>query len=100
MTLPPLPIPQDDWPSRWLVLPSWRVLHRVAEIEWEDGEMIVGEGVTVCGRRGRLRMPGVFSRIGLKRCTKCCRALGIPQGEGHPYNEGVYEDGDVPPRFP
>lgn len=94
----PLPIPQDDWRSRWLVLPRWGVIHRVAAIEWEDPEdMISGTGTTVCGRTGRLRMPGIFSRMGLKRCPKCCTILGIPQGGGNPYNEHIYDTGDVPP---
>lgn len=87
MTQAPLFIPDDHWRSRWLVLPSWGALHRVASITWEDPpDMIAGEGVTVCGRRGRLQMPGLFSRMGLPRCAACCRALGIPSGNGAPAN--------------
>lgn len=92
---PPLPLTQDHWRSRWLVLPRWRNLHRVAEIAWADGEMIYGQGTTVCGKKGRLAMPGIFARLGLKRCRSCCRSLGIPHGDGAPFNEGLLEPGDV-----
>jgi hypothetical protein len=94
----PLPIPQENWRSRWLVLPRWGALHRVAEIAWDDddpGEMIAGSGLTVCGKRGRLVMPGVLSRMGLTRCPKCCKAMGIPNGRGCPGNDGILEPDDV-----
>lgn len=84
----PLPLPNDDnWRSRWLQLPVGDRLHRVSEIAWEDedGERY-GHGTTVCGRRGHLRMPGIFSRMWLPRCVHCCRLLGIPEGDGAPYN--------------
>lgn len=94
--LPPaaLPIHGDHWRSRWLVLPAWGALHRVAKIDWWEGEMIRGPGTTVCGRTGFLMMPGIFSRMGLGRCRHCCARLGIPQGEGAPKNalQGEHED--------
>lgn len=83
---PPLPLPRTNWRSRWLVNARWQVLHRVSAIDWEDGEMISGAGVTVCGLKGRLTMPGLVSRMSLKRCTRCCRLLRIPQGDGAPFN--------------
>jgi len=87
MTHPPLDT-GTDWRRRWSVLPGWRRLHRVSEIvyDWED---VAGDGVTVCGRRGRLRMPGILSRTALPRCAHCCAALGIPRGDGAPFNEGI-----------
>jgi hypothetical protein len=90
----PLPLPPDRWRSRWLVFPDGRrkpVLHRLAEIDWwepADDEMIRGDGVTVCGKRGFLHMPGVLSRIGLPRCGACCRLTGVPGGDGAPWNQG------------
>lgn len=69
--------------------PRWRVLHRVATIEWgglEPEAMISGVGVSVCGLEGALQMPGILSRMGLPRCAKCCRRLGIPTGDGAPFN--------------
>lgn len=86
LPFPPLRINKDHWRSRWLVTRRWTVLHRVSAIEWQDGEMIEGPGVTVCGHHAHLRMPGIFSRMGLPRCKVCCRRLGIPAGDGAPYN--------------
>lgn len=86
----PLDIPDQHWHSRWLVFPdSWDRLHRVAEIEWDDEDMTGGYGVTVCGRRGRLIMPGLISRLSLPRCAHCCRMLGVPRGNGSPYQSGA-----------
>ena len=57
--------------------------------EWEmDGLIPIGiQGTTACGLSGRLSMPGIFSRIGAPRCKKCCRKVGIPDGNGAPYND-------------
>lgn len=86
--LTPLAIPDDEWRSRWLQFnPRGRRLHRVAEIVWWDGEMIRGDGVAVCGQRGFMAMPGIFSRMDAQRCPRCCRALGIPNGYGAPANQ-------------
>ncbi len=84
--LAPLKTPRDHWRSRWLQFSGGEALHRVSVIAWEDGEMIRGTGTTVCGARGRLLMPGIFSRMGAPRCAHCCRALGLPRGEGAPFN--------------
>lgn len=92
---PPLPLPRDNWRSRWLVNSQWQLLHRVSSIQWNDGDMTSGQGVTVCGSSWRLTMPGLFSRTGLKRCPKCCRLLSIPQGGGAPFNVLVGDDADV-----
>lgn len=85
----PLPIPDERWRSRWLVLPSWSRLHRVAEVAWDSEDMTRGTGLTVCGRRGTLVMPGLLSRMDLPRCAHCCDALGVPRGDGAPYNQGI-----------
>lgn len=94
MTRQPLPLPLEDWRSRWLYKgPRPSRIHRISEIEWGSGsqwgepdEKIDGEGVAVCGVRGYWHMPGILSRMGLKRCERCCKALGIPQGNGAPFN--------------
>ncbi len=89
MSRQPLPLSGQPF-CRWLVLPvSWNRLHRIAEMNWEDGEMIAGRGVTLCGRRGRMCMPGVCSRLGLPRCAHCCRLAGVPRGDGVPWNQGI-----------
>lgn len=96
LTLPlrmPLPLDDNHWRSRWLVLPSWNRLHRVAEIAWDDDDdgMRQGVGTTMCGRTGFLVMPGIFSRMGLPRCAHCCRLTGVPTGDGAPYNDDIPE---------
>jgi hypothetical protein len=74
-----------------MVLPSWRVLHRVASGVVEEDDFVgVRKGVTVCGQRGTLQMPGIFSRMGRPRCKRCCKRLGVPPGNGAPYNEGMH----------
>ena len=118
----PLFLAQDDWRSRWLVSPDDDFLHRVAEMDWgeyppemleeiseEDRtspeqlaefkrdaqeEKIEGIGKAICGLSGYMHMPGIFSRMGLKRCPECCKLMNIPEGKGCPYNEGILEEGD------
>jgi len=73
--------------SRWLVFESWDVLHRISQIEWNHAwNQFGGDGVTVCGEKGYLQIPQVFSRHFLNRCEDCCRLLGLPKGRGTPYN--------------
>ena len=109
------PLETNSWRSKWLVFKTWNKLHRVSEIIWEiecykdptkpeecqfgdcvrnkrcvgADDQIRGEGITICGRKGSLMMPGIFSRIGLPRCSRCCDILGIPRGEGAPFNQGI-----------
>lgn len=86
------PLPGLPAPRRWLVLPAWGVLHRVSAIEWSaDHDETQGQGVTCCGRSGVLAMPGVFSRIGLPRCKRCCKVAGVPEGNGAPFNHDIEE---------
>jgi hypothetical protein len=77
------------WYLRWLVTPRYSVLHRVAWIDWESPASPNGVGMTACGRMDLLLVPGVFSRLLLKRCTRCCAVADVPRGVGAPYNEGI-----------
>lgn len=58
------------------------VAERQSDDWWTDGE-----GTTLCGVSSYLNYPGIFSRMGCYRCWRCCRALGIPPGKGHPKND-------------
>jgi len=78
-----------DWRCRWLVTPAWGALHRVSSITWDDDDRIAGYGATACGRFARMFMPGFVSRMGLRRCSACCRAAGVPPGVGAPFNQGI-----------
>lgn len=82
---------REEWVYRWLVLPSWGRLHRVRRLS-NHGRLMDGEGIrgrTVCGRRGKLIVPGFMSRLGLPRCTVCCKRLGVARGDGAPCNKGI-----------
>lgn len=52
-----------------------------------DDDDTSGFASTLCGRSSWLEIPGVFSRMGTKRCKKCCRAAKIPTGVGSPKND-------------
>lgn len=92
MTAYPTPENHGMW---WLTTAAgWNRLHAVPETELTVEEMHAGrdEGEgdhlrTACGRSLHLLYPGVLSRLGLTRCWRCCRKLGIPKGNGTPCNE-------------
>ncbi|WP_329215158.1 hypothetical protein OG352_06170 [Streptomyces sp. NBC_01485] len=78
----------------WLCCGKWRVLHAV------PGTAVTVEGMreaidsnmpirarAACGLRRGWWMPGIASRLGRRRCTACCVALGIPPGQGTPAND-------------
>lgn len=91
---PPLQLPDTDWRRRWLTLGAGDCLHRVSAIVWDHDEVrTAGKGVTVCGRRGRLHVPGILSRMHGERCGQCCEALDIPRGHGAPGNSGESWEG-------
>lgn len=90
---------------RWLYAPpNYRVLHRLAAMTWNSDDDPEADyagrcctGVAVCGyatkgdggriRSGMFFMPGIFSRMGLPRCAKCCAKVGLPKGDGTPWND-------------
>lgn len=74
----------------WVVTPTGNVLHKLdafddplaAENEWG------GAGRLTCGLWTEwLRLPGLFERMGLPRCKRCCHRVGFPQGVGSPKND-------------
>jgi hypothetical protein len=80
-------IPDREWRFRWLVTDSWNRLHRITEgtITREEFVGVIG-GRTLCGLKGDFMMPGILSRMGLRRCGHCCRKARIPCGDGAPFN--------------
>lgn len=78
----------------WLTTRSaWRRLHavpadRITPEELQDAldDCEPLTRMTACGRTLRFTYPGLLSRFGMSRCAHCCRALGIPAGEGTPCN--------------
>jgi hypothetical protein len=91
MTSHPIPENHGAW---WLVHGRWRVLHAIREdsITQQDMRTAIdyAEPLTreaVCGTVRAWVMPGMGSRLGLRRCVPCCRRLGILNGCGTPANE-------------
>ena len=72
-----------DW---WYGPPRYRVLH-AAEVTYDPSLDTAGEGMSVCGWQTTFAIPGIFSRMSLPRCAKCCDKLGYPRGTGSPKND-------------
>lgn len=93
MTSHPIPENAGAW---WLVCGKWRTLHAIPGALLTTDQMRdnidTGQRPTLraaCGLRRTWSMPGIGSRLGLRRCTACCTALGIPAGYGTPANEAA-----------
>ena len=81
----------------WLTGRTWGRLHYFAGIgdaEWavwweadSDPGYLHNALTAACGRTVLTTLPGIFSRMGMPRCSGCCRALGIPDGNGAPLND-------------
>jgi len=91
VTSHPIPENAGHW---WLCCGKWRRLHAVpSERASPDGmreaidNNVPVRGRAACGIRRGWWMPGIGSRLGRRRCTPCCHALGIPPGNGTPANE-------------
>jgi len=73
----------------WWITRSGNYLHS-AQVDYYSFSKygnVGGRGITACGRRTELWIPGIFSRMGLLRCSRCCRILGYPEGRGSPKND-------------
>jgi|SRR5215472_17388103 len=96
------PIREDPELFKWYARVDWvlamagrRVLHAVPDDAWTAvHEQEIAEGWAVftpirlaCGCRARVFIAGMFSRLGARRCARCCRATGLPPGIGAPKND-------------
>lgn len=70
-------------------------LHFVGSVtEWTQ-EMVDGGGLhlrAACGLRAQMALPGVLARLGRPRCKRCCKAIGITQGNGCPANDKTCQE--------
>jgi hypothetical protein len=78
----------------WLCCGKWRRLHAIPgpDITPEQIRDAIDENRPLqrratCGLRRGWWMPGIGSRLGLRRCSACCQTLGVPHGHGTPANE-------------
>jgi len=71
----------------WVTIGVGERLH--CPIEWVDPDYDAYDehGLTACGRRGWLSIPGVLTRMGATRCRFCCKKVGFPPGKGSPKND-------------
>lgn len=84
----------------WLVGNNWRTLHYVAGIDattwdnWWEPDSVPGyqarQLTAMCGTVIQADLPGMMSRMGLRRCARCCDRLRIPRGNGAPVNDPAF----------
>ena len=85
----------NDSHWEWMVCSTWQRLHYIADESVRERFGDTGEsqgGHAICGVDAVWNIPGPHSRIGLPRCAHCCKALGIPRGNGIPLNERAQQD--------
>ena len=83
----------SQWAARWVYFNEGSVLHRVALVISTAEETAEVQGVTLCGRAGRLTMPGFVGRLAAPRCHRCCSLRGTPRGHGAPFNDPTLDRG-------
>lgn len=81
----------------WLRTATGAVLHHATIPgigEDPDGDVVeelwdqVGPVKLDCGQTAKfVWIPGMFSRMGCRRCSRCCRVNGLPPGIGSPKND-------------
>lgn len=91
MTAHPIPENAGHW---WLVCGKERRLHAIPSAQATAQQIRDAidtnqphRARATCGLRRGWWMPGLFSRLGRRRCTPCCHALTIPTGYGTPANQ-------------
>lgn len=96
MTSHPTPDNRGHW---WLTCGKQRRLHAIPGAAASPGRMrdAIDDALPIHARAAcRLSrgwwMPGMFSRLGRRRCTPCCHTLGIPPGYGTPANQTHTEE--------
>lgn len=72
----------------WLITNRGNVLHHPHSGDPNPDVMGYHDVQFSCGRTSRWAwIPGVFTRMGAKRCDRCCDRLGYPRGKGSPKND-------------
>lgn len=80
-------IAEWDWlyaPPRYKILHHFPLTPEQAAELWYDMPTVT----STCGKVTQApRIPGWFSRMSLKRCSRCCDLLGYPRGKQSPKND-------------
>lgn len=65
-----------------------RLLHYATGLDFRDGETSWPDVRFACGQRvGWAAIPGISTRMTLRRCGACCAVRGLPRGKGSPKND-------------
>lgn len=78
--------------THWLVTATGTYFHHAA-LPPDDLLDLVDDGALYnvkfdCGRRAPVAYtPGVLERQSTPRCPRCCKATGLPKGNGTPHND-------------
>ena len=67
--------------------PTIHAPSKTARSDFDDWDGSVVRGESLCGIGWGLEIPGIFSRMGVERCTECCQRSGLPEGIGSPKND-------------
>lgn len=79
----------------WAVTPSGELLHYLVLTPQQLLDLVDEGSATgdpslrlACGQTtSRVSIPGMFTRMGAQRCSRCCAAVGCPPGKGSPKND-------------
>ena len=73
----------------WVLTPTGLRLHHAERIDKPHrfNDESCSPGLTTCGLKRALSIPGVLSRMSMPRCARCSQLLGIPPGVGSPKND-------------
>lgn len=68
----------------------WDRLHCPTEFTPDAEQWCLRDVEFACGWKVAVAaIPGVFSRMALMRCARCCDKQGMPRGKGSPKNDDV-----------
>ena len=73
----------------WVYAPTrFDRLHSPAEADYDPMGWLLEDVTMACGWQvDSAFIPGIFSRMSLPRCSRCCDKLGLPRGTGSPKND-------------
>lgn len=72
----------------WLYARRYTVLHGPIAATYDAERWCARDVTFACGWTvPEAFIPGIFSRMGLKRCSRCCDKFGYPRGVGSPKND-------------
>lgn len=72
----------------WVYFHPYDFIHAVKSACYNVEEWVLEDVVTECGLlTEEASIPGILSRMEMIRCPACCKATGLPEGQGSPKND-------------